>query len=380
MQKPPKAKPVKGELVVASKTAIASAELDRMPPLLAGHVTKAIQLRAHDFYSGIAELFKRWLARRPSPHTQRAYHDDVMAFVSYVGLAWPRQSHLLLAVSVSDVQAWRDQMLERGQAPKTMNRRVSSLSSFYRYLQGAAAELRLPINVGNPAHAQFIARESGDPVEPTKAISATRARQLMGLPVGEDVLAYRDRAILKFLLYSAARIGTACRLKINDLHHDGDEATIKLHEKGSRGSRTIGLHFAAVEAITQYCQAAELSGTGPLFRPRLNPRSRKLAARAMTEKTMWRIVVSYLAQLPHATVPLLDADEKPILDLDGTPKRVCVYTPHSLRATAATLLLEAGVDISKVRELLGHKNLVTTQIYDKRRRSTSESASHDVPL
>ncbi len=54
--------------------------------------------------------------------------------------------------------------------------------------------------------------------------------------------------------------------------------------------------------------------------------------------------------------------------------------PHSLRATTATLLLDAGVDIRKVQELLGHRHITTTQIYDKRRRSTAESASHDVPI
>jgi site-specific recombinase XerD len=57
-----------------------------------------------------------------------------------------------------------------------------------------------------------------------------------------------------------------------------------------------------------------------------------------------------------------------------------VFTPHSLRATTATLLLDAGVDITKVQELLGHWHITTTQIYDKRRRTTSESASHDVSI
>ena len=58
----------------------------------------------------------------------------------------------------------------------------------------------------------------------------------------------------------------------------------------------------------------------------------------------------------------------------------CVYTPHSLRSTTANLLLDAGVDIRKVQELSGHRHITTTQIYDKRRRRTSESASHDVPI
>ena len=64
----------------------------------------------------------------------------------------------------------------------------------------------------------------------------------------------------------------------------------------------------------------------------------------------------------------------------GTTKRVCMYTPHSLRATNATLLLDVGVDITEVQSLLGHRHITTAQIYDKRRRSTSESASHEVPI
>ena len=56
------------------------------------------------------------------------------------------------------------------------------------------------------------------------------------------------------------------------------------------------------------------------------------------------------------------------------------YAPHSLRATTATLLFDAGVDIIKVKELLGHRHVTTTQIYDKRRRSLKEGASHDVPI
>jgi len=49
-------------------------------------------------------------------------------------------------------------------------------------------------------------------------------------------------------------------------------------------------------------------------------------------------------------------------------------------ATAATLLWDAGVDVCKVQELLGHKHVTTTQIYDKHRRTTAESASHDMPI
>ena len=341
-----------------------------LPAILAGRTTPVVRERVQDFFSSITAIFEAWVQRRQSQHTQRAYREDVMSFVTFMRIEWPRDATELLRVSVKDVVAFRDELLAKDAAPKTLNRRISSLSSFYKYLAAAAAELRLPITVPNPAHAQFIARQSTDPREETKALSATRARQLMGLPNGDTLLDYRDRAILKLYLYSGIRLSTGCRLKVSDFHQDGDQATIRLHEKGDK-RRTIGLHFNAAQAISEYIEKAEIK-SGPLFRPRLNPRSKRLSARAMDEVTMWRVIQSYLEQLPGAM--------KEIQYPDGTVMSACVYTPHSLRATTATLLLDAGVDIGKVQDLLGHRHVTTTQIYDKRRRSTAESASHDVPI
>lgn len=343
---------------------------DILPPILAGRETPAVRERVQNFFSSIASIFEAWVTRRQSPHTQRAYREDVMAFVKFIGIAWPDQATDLLAVSIIDVLAFREHLVANNAAPKTINRRISSLSSFYKYLAAAAAEMRLPITVPNPAHAQFISRESTDPRDETRALSATRARQLMGLPVGETLIEYRDRAILKFFLYSGARLGTACRLHVKDFHQDGDQATVRLHEKGDK-RRTIGLHYQAAQALQEYITAAGLT-SGPLFRARASGRSKKLSDGLMDEATLYRLVQSYLMKIPGA----MRETSLP----DGTTARTCVYTPHSLRATTATLLLDAGVDIRKVQDLLGHRHITTTQIYDKRRRSTSESASHDVPI
>ena len=346
----------------------------KLPPILAGRHTELVEAQVGNFYDSVAQIFERWVTRRSSPHTQRAYRGDVLSFVEYLGIRWPDESTHLFAVSVADVLEFRDSMLDGSMAPKTINRRIASLSSFYKYLQGCASELRLPITIPNPAHAQFISRESSDPRVETKALSATRARQLMGLPSGDSVLDFRDRAIIKFFLYSGARIGTACRLRVKDFHQDGDEATITLHEKGDK-HRRIGLHFAAAESISEYVRVAGLKN-GPLFRARRHWRLEDLSDDPIGAVTMYNLLQGYLSRLPSAML------EEQVTKDDGSTETVsrCIYTPHSLRATTATLLLDAGVDIIKVKELLGHKHVTTTQIYDKRRRSLKEGASHDVPI
>lgn len=344
-----------------------SIENRALPPVLLSSAYPSVERRVREFYNSVAAIFETWVSRRESAHTQKAYRQEVMTFVRFMDWNWPKDSTAMLTVSVQDVLAFRELLVESNAAPKTINRRISSLSGFYKYLAGAAAEMRLPITVPNPAHAQFVSRASTDPVEETRSLSATRARQLMGMASGDSVVESRDRAILKFFLYSGARLGTGCRLKVSDFHRDGDECTIRLHEKGNK-RRTIGLHFNAASAISEYIQKAGLT-SGPLFRAR---KSSHLAERQIDEVTMWRTIQGYLNRLPGSS--------KEVMLPDGSKQMRCIYTPHSLRATTATLLLDSGVDITKVQQLLGHRHITTTQIYDKRRRSTSESASHDVPI
>src|ERR671921_767781 len=159
----------------------------------------------------------------------------------------------------------------------------------------------------------------------------------MGLPAGDSVLDYRDRAILKFFLYSGARIGTGCRLRVKDFHQDGDEATIGLHEKGDR-HRRIGLHFAAAQAIAEYVEKAGLT-KGPLFRARRHSRKPELGEKAIGLVTMYHLLQGYLARLPGSM------REEEIAGPDGSVRKArrCAFTPHSIRATTATLLLDAGV-------------------------------------
>src|SRR5437762_2386387 len=104
-----------------------------LPPILAGNATPVMRKRVEEFFFSVASLLEAWVARRQSPHTQRAYREDVMAFVKFMDIDWPQDSLALLRVSIKDVQAFRERLLNQNAAPKTLNRRISSLSSFYKY-------------------------------------------------------------------------------------------------------------------------------------------------------------------------------------------------------------------------------------------------------
>lgn len=296
-----------------------------LPQVLLGSVTRENRKRVEDFFYSVASIFEAWVNRRKSEHTRRAYRGDVMAFAQFMGWKWPEDSVAVLSAWILDVQAFKNKLVEDSAAPKTINRRISSLSSYYKFLAGAEAELRLPITVPNPAHAQFISREASDPVDETQALSLARATQLLNMAKGDGLLDIRDRAILRLYLFTGARIATGCKLKVNDFQQDGDESTIRFHLKGDR-VKTKGINYQAAEAIQDYIAKAGLS-SGPLFRPRSGSKAEKLAERQMTERTMNRLLMSYLERLPGAM--------HEVVLPTGMKVNQCIYSPHSLRATTA---------------------------------------------
>jgi len=349
-----------------------------LPRILPDHDTPVVQERVRSFYGSVAAMLEAWITRSPVYNTQRSYRRAVMSFIEFMAIRWPEEAWRLLAASVADVRAWRQFLDEElDQAPKTLNHRISALSGFYEFAREAAAAGKLPILVHNPAHKDFIKRPSTDPVDETPALSARNARKLMELPQGngdgdsaEATLALRDRAILKFYLFTGSRIRTGCLLDIADFRFDEEDPKVRIQEKGrGKAKRTIGVHIEAAEAIREYIASAGLT-SGPLFRARRNSRSKKLSNRRIGLTAMYELIQSYLGRLPRS----MRAEELE----DGSERECCIYSPHSLRATTATLLLKSGVPLEEVQELLGHKNPQTTQIYDKRVRQTTESASHKV--
>src|SRR5262249_3250588 len=81
-----------------------------LPPILVGRTTEAVEAQVRSFYDSVAQIFERWVTRRSSQHTQRAYRQDVLSFVEFLGLKWPEESTRLFTVSVAEVLAFRDLM------------------------------------------------------------------------------------------------------------------------------------------------------------------------------------------------------------------------------------------------------------------------------
>lgn len=173
-------------------------------------------------------------------------------------------------VTVPDVQAWRDSMQADGQAPATLNSRISAVSRFYKFMRELAAELRLPMVPPNPAHPVFIKRATVEAVQPTAALTRSLGHKLLSLPSASDegmdeVLAARDRAILSCFLYVGLRTSSVCALDIADFHNDPSNPVLTITEKGRKATRRrVGVHVHGAQALKEYLEVSSLQA-GPFL-------------------------------------------------------------------------------------------------------------------
>lgn len=172
-----------------------------------------------------------------------------------------------------------------------------------------------------------------------KAISIEQVTRILDSINLESTSGLRDRAILEFLYSTGARISEVVGLDVDDLHFS-DDAVVRLFGKGSK-ERVVPVGSFAQKAVSDYLVrsrpglAAKGKGTPALF---LNQRGGRLS-----RQSMWMI--------------LSKAAEQSGVDVE--------VSPHTLRHSFATHLLEGGADVRVVQELLGHASVTTTQIYTK---------------
>ncbi len=256
--------------------------------------------------------------RAASPHTLRSYRSDLLEFAQHAGRG--DAGEWLRGVDARAVRAYLAHLHGRGLDAVTIARKLAALRSWFRFL------------VRRGVLERNVAREVRGPRLPRKLVSFLPIDEAMVLmdatPPGQPSRA-RDSAVLELLYATGLRVSELAGLDLNDL--DCSERTVRVLGKGGKerivpyGSRAAGAldaHLARRGAIR-----------GPLF---ANRRGGRLTVRSI-----------------HSIVRRSAA-------ACGITRRV---SPHTLRHTFATHLLDAGADLRMIQELLGHSRLSTTQRY-----------------
>lgn len=291
-----------------------------------------------------AEL--EWLANITNPKTRRAYKNDVLEFSEFTGLREPVE---LRTVTRAHVIAWRKDLEARGLADTSIRRKLSALSSLFDYLceRNAVA--------GNPVDGVKRPMANGNEGS-TPGLGDAQARRLLDAPPEDTLKGKRDRAILATLLYHGIRREELCRLRVKDIH--SRQGVVHLRIKGKRDKvRFVPLHASAQRLVDEYLALAGHGADvgGPLFRPVKNNRSAEGLDRPLDPASLYRNIVRH-----YGLATGINAE------VNG----LCV---HSLRATAATNALSHQADIAKVQEWLGHSNVSTTRLYDRRKTRPEDS-------
>lgn len=299
-------------------------------------------------FQGLAKVpaAAEWFANLDNPRTRRAYQADLEDFCGYVGIAAPDQFR---AVTRAHVLAWRAQLEQRGLAGATIRRKLAALASLFDHLLESNA-----IAGGNPVHGVKRPRiESNEGKTP--ALGDHQAKALLEAPDTDTLKGKRDRAILAVLLYHGLRREEAARLGVKDLQERRGIKHLCVHGKGGK-LRYLPLHPVAAERIYAYLEASGHhleQEKAPLFLPL---RGRRTGA-GLSANGIYALVGEY-AHTAGIEVAGLGV--------------------HGLRATAATNALEHEADIAKVQQWLGHANISTTRIYDRRQHRPEDSPTFRV--
>ena len=282
-----------------------------------------------------------WFANIDNPNTRRAYRNDLKEFMGFVGITAPEEFRL---VSRAHILAWRKDLEHRGLAGATVRRKLAALSSLFEYLSDANAVTHNPVKgVRRPKVESYEGK--------TPALGDAQARHLLKLPAGEDLKSLRDRALLSTLLYHGLRREELSSLTVSDVHQRRGVPHLRVHGKGGK-VRHIPLHPGTQELLTDYLEASGHT-QGALFRPIRNNRTGQLD-RPLSADAVYKLVRGYAKRLG------------------------VMIGAHALRATAATNALENEADIAKVQEWLGHANIATTRLYDRRKSRPEDSPTFKV--
>jgi integrase/recombinase XerC len=271
--------------------------------------------------------------RAASAHTVKAYSEDLAQFGTYVRETPGGAAQQLAAVDTALVRSFLAHLTaERGLARTSVARKTATLRTFFRYLVRHSVVTQSPVqNLATPK------KRSPLPKFLTEDAVAT----LLGAPDAARPDGLRDRAILEVLYASGIRGGELVALDIADLARTPDgEGTLRIrHGKGNK-ERYALLGRPAISAVSAYLDRGRPAQAGAARRATTALFLNKLGGR-LSDRGVRRLFDKYCAAAAAAHK----------------------VTPHTLRHSFATHLLDNGADLRVVQELLGHSDLSTTQVY-----------------
>jgi integrase/recombinase XerC len=277
------------------------------------------------------------LERRYSSHTVAAYRADLTGLATFLA----RSGSGLVEVTHPQLRRWLAHLTTRGYARTSVARKAAAARSLYRFLRGRGV---VPTNP-----AAMLAAPKTPSLLPS-VLKEREAAALVEAPEGDDPYAVRDRAILELLYAAGIRVAELCGLDVGDV----DLQRGRVMGKGGT-ERDCPIGDRAVDALARYLaetRAALAPADGEreaLFFNRRGRRTSTRDIRAVVEKYRRQVLAGRRA------------------------------SPHTLRHSFATHLMEGGADIRAVQELLGHASLRNTQRYthvSRGRLFTSYRRSH----
>jgi integrase/recombinase XerC len=264
--------------------------------------------------------------RGASPHTLKGYREDLHALAEYLADG-DGQTPAPGGITMGELRGFVSALHEAGYAKSSISRRLASVRSFMRFGQ------REGWAKSNPAKALRNPRKSR---KLPHFLTTEEIGKLLDAPKGAGPQSVRDRAILETLYSAGLRVSELVGLADGDL--DFAAGIARVRGKGKR-ERLAPIGSYAARALKRWLEVRKLSPrekTGreaPVFTNKFGTR--------LTTRSVARMLEKYLKET-------------------GLDSRT---SPHTLRHSFATHLLDRGADIRSVQELLGHKSLVTTQIY-----------------
>ncbi len=269
--------------------------------------------------------------RRVSPQTAEAYALDVRQFVDFLGetrgeeRAWD-----LAAVDYPTLRRYLAHLTRQEYGRTSILRKLSALRALFRYLVSTGAIEHNPAALLQPAKT---------PKHLPEALSEAEAQELVDRPNEHEILGQRNEVILELLYATGMRVSELAGLDVADV--DLERRSARVLGKGNR-ERVVFFGVPAEEMVRRYLQQARTllltkrKGTEEEPALVLNKNGKRLSVRGIQN------VVHELA-----------------LQIGASART----SPHTLRHSFATHLLDRGADLRVIQELLGHKRIATTQIY-----------------